>query len=169
MAKDRAFHYWPLIIIILLIIIVAGSLVIRSKLGRSQVVEISLAPEVEQSGEIYVGGEVNNPGLYPLRAGDSFDDIIRAAGGPTDNAVMNRLVLQVPGQIEGELPQKVDINRAEAWLLAALPEIGETRARAIIDYRQKNGPFHSSDELVKVPGIGSATYEKIKQLVTVAE
>jgi competence protein ComEA len=71
--------------------------------------------------------------------------------------------------MEGEPPQKVNINRAEAWLLGALPGIGEVRAQAIIDYRQQNGPFRSTNELLKVAGIGTATYERIKDLITVAD
>jgi competence protein ComEA len=70
---------------------------------------------------------------------------------------------------EGESEQKVDINRAEAWLLQALPGIGEVRARAIVDYRQQNGSFRNINELLEVEGIGMDTYEKIKPLITVAE
>ena len=66
-------------------------------------------------------------------------------------------------------PQKINLNRAEAWLLEALPEIGESRAQAIIDYREQNGPFHNINELIKVEGIGTATYEKIKDRITVAD
>lgn len=84
-----------------------------------------------------------------------------------------------PGQeLEGEIyggvgeeqePQKIDINRAEVWLLKALPEIGETLAQRIVDYRQQNGPFHNIHDIVKVDGIGKATYEQIKDLITVAD
>lgn len=68
-----------------------------------------------------------------------------------------------------ESPQKVDLNRAEAWLLQALPGIGESRAQAIIKYRQEKGPFRQTSDLMKVEGIGPATYEPIKHLITVAE
>ena len=67
------------------------------------------------------------------------------------------------------MPQKVDINRAETWLLAALPGIGEARAQAIIDYRQRYGPFRDINELLKVPGIGDTIFEGIKRLITVKE
>jgi len=81
-------------------------------------------------------------------------------------------------ELEGEIyggvgeeqePQKIDINRAEVWLLKALPEIGETLAQRIVDYRQQNGPFHNIHDIVKVDGIGKATYEQIKDLITVAD
>jgi competence protein ComEA len=66
-------------------------------------------------------------------------------------------------------PQKINLNRAEAWLLEALPEIGEERANAIIDYRSEYGPFRSINELTKVSGIGTKTLEQIKHLITVAD
>jgi len=66
-----------------------------------------------------------------------------------------------------EVPQKIDLNRAEAWLLEALPGIGPSKAQAIIDYRQQNGGFRHITEITKVDGIGPAIYEDIKGLITV--
>jgi competence ComEA-like helix-hairpin-helix protein len=68
-----------------------------------------------------------------------------------------------------ELPQKIDINRAEAWLLEALPGIGESKAQAIIAYRQQNGRFKHIIEVTEVEGIGPAIYEEIKELITVGD
>jgi competence protein ComEA len=168
MTAGRFNSGWTLIIILLLVIIVAGSIVAWTRYSRGQAIEISVIPDRKIQGEIYVGGEVNNPGYYPLEAGDNVGDIIRAAGGIADSGDLSRLKLYVPGMAEGE-PQKVNINRAEAWLLEALPGIGEVKAKAIIDYRQQNGPFHSTEELLKVAGIDTAIYEKIKNLITVAD
>ena len=166
---SKSINGWTLVIIFLVLVIASGSIVIWSKYSRSQAVEISIIPERKIQGEIYVGGEVNNPGVYPLESGDGIGDIIRAAGGASGNADMSRLNLFVPGLTEGEPPQKVDINRAEVWLLQSLPGIGEVRAQAIVDYRQQNGPFQNINELVKVEGIGTATYEQIRHLITVAD
>ena len=47
--------------------------------------------------------------------------------------------------------------------------LGKVRAQAIIDYRQRNGPFRNISELTKVEDIGTATYEKIKHLISVAD
>jgi comEA protein len=66
-------------------------------------------------------------------------------------------------------PQKIDINRAEAWLLEALPGIGPSKAQAIIDYRQQNGGFGHIAEITEVPGIGQDIYENIKDLITVGD
>jgi len=70
---------------------------------------------------------------------------------------------------EQQEPQKIDINRAEIWLLEALPGIGESKAQAIVDYRQQNGAFHNIYELTDVAGIGTATFERIKHLITVSD
>ncbi len=66
-------------------------------------------------------------------------------------------------------PQKIDINRAESWLLTVLPGIGETRAEAIVAYRDRNGPFQSINEINRVEGIGPSTYEGIKGLITTGD
>jgi len=66
-------------------------------------------------------------------------------------------------------PQMVDINRAEPWLLEALPGIGPGLAAAIVRYREEKGPFRSPQEVQLVPGIGAGVYEKMKDLITVGE
>jgi competence ComEA-like helix-hairpin-helix protein len=66
-------------------------------------------------------------------------------------------------------PQKIDINRAEAWLLEALPGIGPSKAQAIIDYRQQNGGFGDITEITNVPGIGPSLYDDIKELITAGD
>jgi len=119
-----------------------------------------MPPGQQVEGEIYIGGAVISPGFYPLRAGDSIEALVQAAGGTTSSANFSGLELYIPRVGEQE-PQKVDINRAELWLLEALPGIGETLAQRIIDYRQQNGPFNNIKELMKVAGIGTTTYEQI--------
>ena len=160
--------YWTLLIIFLIVIIVIGSLVTWSRYRPSQPIEISLSPSQELQGEIYIGGAVRNPGFYPLKSGDAIDDIILAAGGTITGVDFNKLKLHIPKVGEAEPAQKVNLNRAEAWLLQALPGIGEVRAQAIIDYRQQNGQFRNINELIKVEGIGTTTYERIEYLITVA-
>ena len=167
MTKNR---YWALTITILLVAIIAiGGIIAWSRYSPSQPIEISMPPHPQLQGEIYIGGAVISPGFYPLNAGDSIENIIQAAGGTTSNADLSQLKLHVPESGETYSPQKIDINRAEAWLLEALPSIGEVRAQAIINYRRQNGPFSNIKELTKVEGIGITTYEQIKHLITVAD
>jgi competence protein ComEA len=61
----------------------------------------------------------------------------------------------------------IDLNSASEALLDTLPGIGKTLASAIVAYRELNGPFSSVEEIINVPRIGPATYEKIRDLVTV--
>ena len=63
----------------------------------------------------------------------------------------------------------INLNVASAELLDTLPGIGPVKAQAIVDYRNQEGPFHRTDELMKVPGIGSTTYQELRDLVTVGE
>lgn len=56
----------------------------------------------------------------------------------------------------------VNINTATQQELETLKGIGPVKAKAIIDYRAKNGPFKSQADLVNVPGIGEKTVEKLK-------
>ena len=152
---------------LLVLVIIAGGGAIWVKGSRSQAIEITLAPDREIEGQIFVGGEVNNPGLYPLLAGDGIDDVIRAAGGLKDGADFSGVKLAISPSDEGETPQKININRAEAWLLEALPGVGEAKARAIIEYREQNGPFRDINELGKVPGFGDIILNQLKNLITV--
>ena len=161
--------YWTLVIVLMIVIIATGSLIIRSRSSQNQPIEISIPPSHEIHGEVYIAGAVNNPGFYPLKAGDSLDDIIRAAGNTTTGSDLNRLKIYIPMVGEEESPQKVDINQAETWLLQSLPGIGESKAQAIIDYRHQNGRFRHTNELTRIEGIGTTTYEKIAHLITVAD
>ena len=161
--------YQALTIILLVAIIVIGGLVTWSKYRQNQPIEISLPPGQEIQGKVYIGGAINNPGVYPLKTGDTLDELIQAGGGTSAEADFNQLKLYIPAIDEEEQAQKVDLNRAEAWLLQALPEIGESRAQAIIEYRQHNGQFQNINELTKIQGIGTITYEKIKHLITVSD
>lgn len=168
MTASKLGKYRMLIIsLLLVIIIIAGGVVIFSRYKVSQAIEISILPSPELQGEIYVSGAVKNPGSYPLKSGDSLGDIIARAGGTTNSADLTKLKIYVPPTGEEPKPQKIDINRAEAWLLEALPGIGETRAKAIIDYCRQNGSFRNTRELIKVEGIGITTYERIKHLITI--
>jgi competence protein ComEA len=60
---------------------------------------------------------------------------------------------------------RVEINKAPAEELMKLPGIGESTARAIVDYRQENGPFGSVEDLIRVKGIGEKKLEAIRDLV----
>lgn len=61
----------------------------------------------------------------------------------------------------------VNINTADETLLMTLPGIGETKAKSIIAYRQENGAFSKIEDIMNIPGIKQAVYEKIKTAICV--
>jgi competence protein ComEA len=70
----------------------------------------------------------------------------------------------IPESTSGGL---VNINTASLEELQTLPGIGATRAQDIIDYRQAHGGFTTIEDLQNVTGIGTATFERLKDLITV--
>jgi competence protein ComEA len=138
--------------------------------SRSQPVEIILSQTEppELSGELYIGGAVANPGIYALREGDTLQTLLSNASIEPD-ADLSHIELFVPREGEAQSLQKIDINRAETWLLEALPGIGEVLAQRIVDYRSENGPFRRIEDLLNVSGIGPATFEQIKDFITVSD
>ena len=62
--------------------------------------------------------------------------------------------------------QPVNINTAGLMEIEALPFLGIERAKDIIEFRDKNGPFKRLEELTNISGIGQKTLEKLKPLIT---
>jgi competence protein ComEA len=162
--------YWLLIVILLLVSIVCGGIVLAIKQSSHKPVEISIsqADSPKYNGEVYVGGAVANPGFYPLKEGDSLEDIIQAAG-PLTEADLSHIEIQVPNAGEAHPTQKISLNHADVWLLAALPGIGQGKAQAIVDYRKQHGHFIRIEDLLNVEGIGTTTIERIRALITVED
>jgi len=162
-------RYWVIAIIFLIAVIIITVFVAWSRYRPAKPVEILIPPEQEISGNIYINGAVTNPGIYQFSGGDTIGSLLQAAGGVTANGKSDNLELNIPPTNVTTTPQKININAAEEWLLEALPGIGATKAKAIVDYRQNNGLFRSIDELTKVQGITSTLLEQIKPFVTVAD
>ncbi len=62
---------------------------------------------------------------------------------------------------------RLDLNRAAPAELQRLPGIGPALARRIVEARERQGRFASSEDLRRVPGIGPKKFEAIRELVTV--
>ena len=63
----------------------------------------------------------------------------------------------------------VDINTADAVSLESIPGIGKSLSQRIIAFREKNGPFQSVDDLLKVQGVGEKSIQKLRPYLTVAK
>ena len=72
----------------------------------------------------------------------------------------------VPGNNNGT-DQKINLNTADVSQLTTLTGVGESKALAIIAYREENGPFTSTEDIMSVPGIKEGTYEKIKDKIAI--
>ncbi len=162
-------RYWMLTALFLITIIATGSTIAISRYRPGQPLELSLPEHHTIPATVCISGAVTNPGYYPVTSTDSLESVLQAAGGTASSADMSGLKLYVPAAGEERGPQKIDINRAEVWLLESLPGIGEALAQRIIDDRTRNGPFRSTQEILRVSGIAQSTYERIRDLITVGE
>ncbi|MBB6063095.1 competence protein ComEA [Thermosipho japonicus] len=98
---------------------------------------------------------------------NSIDDLINVTGiGPsTLEKIRDYLIVSKTNEVqvnENNEFKKININEANGKQLEKLPGIGPTKAKRIIEYREKNGKFKSLDELLNVNGIGPKTLKKIK-------
>lgn len=182
---------------ILVGLLLAGGIWVGSRQPQGEMVELRPAPTLEPL-RVHVAGAVVHPGVYDLPDNSRVTDAIEAAGGFLADADKNGLNLaarledgerlDVP-YVAGYAPAEsqgftvvsegtpsplagadlVNINTASADELDKLPGIGQTTAQRIIDYRTNNGPFATIEDIINVAGIGTATYDEIKDLITVGE
>jgi competence protein ComEA len=167
---NRADRVYLFITVFLLIAAIAGGVMLAVQHNRNRPVEIVLS-QIEppaQNGEVYIGGAVANPGIYLWQESDTLETLLSDAGVASD-ADLSHVEVYVSREGADQSPQKIDINRAEPWLLEALPGIGQTLAGRIVDYRSTNGPFRRIEDLLKVSGIGEATFENMKDFITVSD
>lgn len=143
----------------------------------------------DEEAYVDVDGSVRTPGVYRLTTSQRIADAIEAAGGLAEDAdvsSVNRASKVIDGQKihiprEGEVPSGgaegsvvagdsvaasptglVNINSADAAELETLPGVGPSTAQAIIDDRTQNGPFASTDDLMRVSGIGEKKFAKLQ-------
>jgi competence protein ComEA len=139
---------------------------------------------------VHVVGAVVEPGVYELPVGARGDDAVRAAGGLTSQADLRsvNLALQL---VDGEqlvisrkgealspagsrspsgvsAPRLVNINRASVAELDQLPGVGPSTARAIVEHRERYGPYATVDDLLAVRGIGPAKLAEMRAMVSVS-
>lgn len=163
----------PIIGLLIAVILIGGAVYLYRLFSLPHSTEITISPPSPEIS-VYVEGEVVNPGIYTLENGDQVADAVDAAGGFSTDADRSSVNLsatlkdgtQIHIYKAGDVPQKVNINTAEVWLLESLPGIGETLAQRIVDYRIANGYFQSVDDLKQVDGIGASVFEKIKDKIT---
>ena len=85
---------------------------------------------------------------------------------PCNNACINESDERGKLKTE-EVSEIININKASKEELLTLKGIGESKADAIIEYREKEGEFKTIEDIKNVPGIGETLFEKIKENITV--
>jgi competence protein ComEA len=81
--------------------------------------------------------------------------------------VVASLVMSVVPFALAQDVEKININKATVAELMKLANVGQKYAERIVAFREKNGPFKTPEDLMKVKGIGAKTFEKIKGKITV--
>ena len=168
--SDNLNKFWLFIIAFLLVSLVCGGIILVIKQNSHQPAEIILSPGTppQYQGEIYIGGAVVNPGIYSLNKDSTIETILQTAGLMPD-ANPDYVKIHVPSINESNLPQRISLNHAGTWLLVALPGIGESKAQAIVDYRNQHGRFHRIEDLLMVEGIGNSTLDMIREMITIED
>lgn len=146
---------------------------------------------------VHVCGAVKKPGVYEMPAGSRFYEAVEAAGGFAEGACEDYLNMAAPladgsrleiptqeeiseregagekwpdpnsGDAAGASGGLVNINTADADGLCKLPGVGEGRAKAIIEYREKQGGFQKKEDIMQVSGIGEKMYARMEEYLTV--
>ena len=142
----------------------------------------SLSEVDETKVSATIEGEVVIPGIYRLDKEGTLGDLINAAGGLLESADVNAINADVllskqtyfyipplsvfMNDCEPAVAEKININEATVEQLATLSFVSDSLATKIVQYREENGPFETIEQLKEVSGIGQATYEKIRDFVT---
>lgn len=156
--------------------------------------EDSNQTQASETIKVHIAGEINKEGVYEVNNGDRLDDLVKRAGGLTKDANSKKinLAMKLEDQMKIYIPsiydfedetsstndnllisdkpsteiEKININKASKEELMTLPNIGEKRANAIIEFRE-NSPFEKIEDIKNVTGIGEKFYQSLKDLITV--
>lgn len=178
--------------IIILAIILISSLIIKctAKPNTKVIADDNKNKDVkteklEDNIIIDISGEIKNPGIYKMKGKVRLYEIIDKAGGLKEEANINSInqaryvkdgeKIIIPSSRNSQGMDKesisnennlVNINTASKEELLKLPGIGEVTAEKIINYRDNNN-FKKIEDLKNVNGIGMATYNKLRDLICV--
>ena len=76
-------------------------------------------------------------------------------------------VTPAPAQAPPGARRKLDVNQAEAWMLTAIPGIGEAMADRIVAYRDIRGELVAIEELSRIEGVGERLFATLVQYLEV--
>jgi competence protein ComEA len=125
-------------------------------------------------GTALTGWVQSTPAVAPGRtAGDAGQGASRDVAGGV-GAAAGTPILRPPsapsgGPAAAHAADPLDINRADAPALEALPGIGPALARRILEHRERRGAFRTPEDLLQVPGIGAQRYARLRDRIRAAE
>ena len=136
----------------------------------------------------HITGEIKKPGVYKMKAGTRMDDLVKEAGGLTEDADIDLINLSeklvdeeriiVPAKDASEADEtshaassvqtkKININTADLYELTSIPSVGEKTAQKIIDYREKK-KFKKIEDIMNIEGIGENKFKNMKDYISVS-
>ncbi len=146
---------------------------------------------------VHICGQVNAPGVYEMEPGSRIYEAVELAGGfsPEADSQYLNLAQEIADGMKIEVPTqeqarewtasgrasamsggagnaagqavKVNINTAGRDELMTLSGIGASRADDIIRYRETYGPFERIEDIMNIPGIKDAAFQKMKDSISV--
>ena len=179
--------FWTILYGVLIGLIFGGLIWFFISPKKEFAIELLAAP-IAAPIFVEVDGAVNSPGLFEVPVDSRVNDVIALADGFAENALTVSINLAMPlyDGLQIIVPAKIDttinsisidnttdtnefvnINFADFTTLCSLPSIGESKAQAIIDYRNDHGYFQSIDEIMQVTGIGEGIFDDINDLITI--
>lgn len=179
--------------VLLIMTVLIASLVIKSSARPNKHIENNVSKSkpvkeqnIEENVVIDISGEVRNPGIYKMKGKVRLYEVIEKAGGIKDEANIDSInqarfvtdgeKIIIPSSkdkdagegtsISSEKDDLVNINFASKEELMKLPGVGEVTADRIIEYRKKSS-YSKKEDLKNVNGIGEATYKKLENMISI--
>lgn len=124
----------------------------REQLAQVSLIELANASVLDDTAEI-------------INTADNAVANEQSGAQATDNNNKTNATATAP--VAQSAKALINLNTAGKGELITLPGIGEVKAQAIIDYREKYGSFYSTEEIMNVNGIGEKTYAQLKDLICI--
>lgn len=137
-----------------------------------------ITSEITNEWFVDVKGEVKYPNVYAVKQNMRVKDVIEMAGGFTENAnqsvinlaenVVDEMVIDVPNVYStsdiSQVNSKINLNTAQKQELLQIEGIGEKKADAILEYRQKVKRIKEFDDLKNIKGFSQKLIDKLKEV-----